>query len=224
MIDGLDRFAEPLLHAAVCAVLLLLAVSAHEAGHAWAAQRRGDPTAAAQGRLSLLPFSHFDWIGCLLFPVLLVWAHSPYIIGFGRPTPVDPGRLKRPKADFSLVALAGPLANLALALALTLLGALGFQGLGLHSPEGALLLGAAIAINITLACFNLLPLPGFDGLKALYAFLPDEWCWRLQRGERYFLMVLLLAAWLGPLDLALYPGFWLSRVLCGLAGVPLPAL
>ena len=204
--------------------MLLLAVSVHEAGHAWTALKRGDPTALRAGRVSLLPFSHFDWLGCLLLPALLVWIHSPYIIGFGRPTPVDPASLKRPKADFSLVSLAGPLANLALALALALVGAIGFLGLGLRSPEAGLLLGAAIAINVMLACFNLLPLPGFDGLKALYVFLPDEWCWRLQRGERYFLVIMLLAAWFGPLNMALYPGFWLSRLLCGLAGVPVPAL
>ena len=95
--------------------------------------------------------------------------------------------------------------------------------MGLRSPEAGLLLGVAIAINVMLAFFNLLPLPGFDGLKALYVFLPDEWCWRLQRGERYFLVIMLLAAWFGPLNMALYPGFWLSRLLGGLAGVPVPA-
>jgi Zn-dependent protease len=224
VIDGLDRFAEPLLHALVAAVLLVLAVSVHESGHAWAALKRGDPTAAERGRLSWLPFSHFDLVGCLLLPLILVLAHAGFIMGYGRPTPVDPGRLKRPKADFSLVSLAGPAANLALALGLSLLGALGFQGLKLDSPEAALLLGAAIAINVTLACVNLLPLPGFDGLKALYAFLPDEWCWRLQRGEGLFLGVLLLAVLFGAMDLALYPSFWLGRALCTLAGVPLPAL
>jgi Zn-dependent protease len=222
--EGLDRFAEPLLHALVAAVLLILAVCAHEAGHAWAALKRGDPTAAERGRISLLPFTHFDWVGCVLLPVLLVWSQAGLVFGYAKPTPVDPGRLKRPKADFSLVALAGPAANLVLALGLGALGALGFRGLGLVSPEAGLLVGAAISINITLACVNLLPLPGFDGLKALYAFLPDEWCWRLQRGERYFLVILLVAAWFNALDLALYPAFWLGRVLCSLAGVPLPAL
>lgn len=203
----------------MAAVLLLLAVSVHEAGHAWAALKRGDPTAAEKGRVSLLPFTHFDLVGCLVLPALLAWIHAPFILGFGKPSPVDPGRLKRPKADFSLVAAAGPGANLSLALGLTLAGAAIFQGLKWQSPEGALLFKAAIAINVTLAWLNILPLPGFDGLKALYAFLPDEWCWRLQRGERYFLMILLLAAWFGALDAALIPGFWLSDRLCDLAGV-----
>jgi Zn-dependent protease len=85
-------------------------------------------------------------------------------------------------------------------------------------------LGAAVSINVTLACVQLLPLPGFDGLKVLYAFLPDEWCWQLQRSERYFLLVLAMAVGLNALDWALYPGLQLSRWLCAAAGVPMPAL
>ena len=67
-------------------------------------------------------------------------------------------------------------------------------------------------------------LPGFDGLKALYVFLPDEWCWTLQRSERYFLIVLAMAAFFRVLDWALYPGLQLGRWLCAFAGVPMPAL
>jgi Zn-dependent protease len=224
--EGLDRFAEPLLRVAVALVLVLLAVSVHAAGQAWMALRRGDPTAASAGRVSLWPLAHFDWIGCVFLPAVLVLSPAPggLILGYGRPVPVDPGGLKRPKADFSLVAVAGPAANLLLALGLAFLGALLFQGLKLESPAAALLLGAAIHINVILACVQLLPLPGFDGLKALYAFLPDEWCWHLQRGERYFLLVLAMAVFFHALDWALYPGLQLSRWLCTAAGVPLPAL
>jgi Zn-dependent protease len=226
VIEGLDRFAEPLLRLVVALVLVLMAVSVHAAGQAWVALRRGDPTAASAGRISLWPLAHFDWIGCVFLPAVLVLTPVPggLILGYGRPIPVDPGRLRRPKADFSLVAAAGPASNLALALGLALAGALVFHGLKLDSPEAALLLGAAICINVTLACVQLLPLPGFDGLKALYAFLPDEWCWHLQRGERYFLLVLAMAVGFHALDWALYPGLQLSRWLCAAAGVPLPAL
>lgn len=204
--------------------LLLLAVSVKEAGHAGMAYWRGDATARDRGRASLLPFTHFDWIGCLALPALLAWLPLPYIVGYGKPIPVDPARLKRPKADFSIVALAGPLANVAAALGLALLSALLFLGLRLQSPEAGLILGTAIVLNALLACLNLLPLPGFNGLKVFYAFLPDEWCWRLQNGDRYFLSILVLAACFGALDLALIPGFWLGRSLCHLAGLPLPAL
>jgi Zn-dependent protease len=221
--EGLPAFTETPARIAVAVSLMLLAVSAHEAGHAWAADRCGDPTARKAGRVSLLPFTHIDPVGSLLLPALLALVKAPFIIGYARPTPVDPARLRRPKPDFSLVAAAGPAANLAMALAFSLLGGFLFRGLGFESAELGLLLGGAIAVNAWLACLNLLPLPGFDGLKALYAFLPDEWCWRLQAGERYFLVVLVLATWLGALNIALLPGLWLSRWLCAAAGVGLPS-
>jgi Zn-dependent protease len=221
---GMEKFAEPLLRLGVLLPLLLLAVSVKEAGHAVMARWRGDATAADLGRASLLPFSHFDWIGCLALPALLAWLPLPYVVGYGRPVPVDPTNLKSAKADFSLVALAGPLANVAMALALAALAALLFLGLRLQNAEAGLVLGTAIVLNALVASLGLLPLPGFNGLKVLYAFLPDEWCWRAQKGDRYFLSVLVLLAAFGALDVALLPGFWLGHGLCRLAGLPVPAL
>jgi Zn-dependent protease len=213
---------EKLVQILVFLPLLLLALSAHEAAHAWAAWRLGDSTAKEQGRLSLLPFGHLDPIGSVLLPLGLALLQAPFLVGYAKPTPVDPGRLQPSKAGFSLVALAGPLGNLLLGLLLSLLGLLLFRGLGLESAAGRELLGAAILVNTVLATLNLLPLPGFDGLKALYVLLPDEWCWRLHRGEGWFLPVLVVAAWLQILDAALWPGLWLGQELCGLAGVPTP--
>jgi Zn-dependent protease len=204
--------------------LLLMAVSAHEAAHAWAARWRGDDTAARQGRLSLLPFVHVDPWGTLLLPALLVVMQSSFFIAYAKPTPVDPSRLRRPKADFSLVALAGPLANLALALALTLVGALVFVVLGVESAEARLIVAVGIFLNVMLACLNLLPLPGFDGMKALYVFLPDRWCWRLQQAEPYFLVILVLAAFTQVLDLALVPVHPITEALCTVAGTGWPNL
>lgn len=220
----MEKFAEPLLRLGVLLPLLLLAVSVKEAGHAAMARWRGDTTAADLGRASLLPFSHFDWVGCLALPALLAWLPLPYVVGFGRPIPVDPSKLVRPKADFSLVAFAGPLANAGMAVALAALAALIFLGLRLQSAEAALVLGTAIVLNALIAALGLLPLPGFNGLKVLYAFLPDEWCWQAQKADRYFLSVLILLAAFGVLDAALRPGFWLGHGLCRLAGLPVPAL
>jgi Zn-dependent protease len=204
--------------------MLLLAVSAHEAAHGWAALRLGDDTAEKAGRVSLLPFTHFDLFGSLLLPALLLLLQAPFVIGYARPTPVDPGRFRDPKAGFSVVALAGPAANFILALGLAALGALCFRGFGLQSSALAQLLAAGILLNALLAVFNLLPLPGFDGLKACYFFLPDRWCWRLQRAERWFILILVLAAWTRVLDLAEAPGLWLGERLCSLAGAGLGPL
>jgi Zn-dependent protease len=213
---------ETLLNAVVLISVLLLALSAHEAAHAWAALKLGDPTAHAQGRTSLLPFKHIDPIGTLLLPGLLLLMQAPFLVGYAKPTPVDPGRFKDPKRGFSAVALAGPGANFGLALGLALLGWLLLVGLGVDDPALRLLLGAGIVVNALLGFLNLLPLPGFDGLKALYAFLPDAWCWRLQRAESFFVLVLVLAVWTRTLDLMLAPGFWLGQALCGAAGISGP--
>ena len=201
--------------------LTLMALSAHEAAHAWVARWRGDRTAEEQGRLTLLPFAHVDPVGTLALPILMAVSGGP-VIGYAKPTPVDPSRLKRPKLDYSLVALAGPLSNLALALALALLGMVLVRALDLQSPASDLLLGMAIFINVVLGFFNLAPLPGFDGLKALYVLLPDEWCWRLSRAEPFFIVVLVMGLYLGLFRYLLIPADAATRALCGLAGIPLP--
>jgi Zn-dependent protease len=204
--------------------VLMLALSAHEAAHAWAASVRGDRTALDQGRLSLLPWVHVDLVGSLLIPGMLFALNAPYMVGYAKPTPVNPGLLKSPKRDFSLVALAGPGGNLALALAFAGLGALAFRGLGVESQEARVLVAAGIVTNALLCWINLLPLPGFDGLKALYVFMPDEWCWRLQRVDRLFFPFLIVAAAVGVLDKALIPAFELGRDLCTAAGTGPPFL
>jgi Zn-dependent protease len=204
--------------------MLLLAVSAHEAAHAWTALRLGDPTAEKQGRVSLLPFTHFDLIGSFVLPGLLLWQQASFLVGYAKPTPVDPGRFRDPKAGFAVVALAGPAGNLLLALLLALTGAGLMRGLGLQNSALEQLLAAGILINALLAAINLLPLPGFDGLKACYAFLPDSWCWRLQRAERWYILILVLAAWANVLGWASLPGLWLGRGLCRLAGLGLAPL
>ena len=202
--------------------MLVLAVTVHEASHAWAADRLGDPTARKLGRVSLLPTSHVDLWGTLILPGLLLAIQAPYLFGYAKPTPVDPGRLRSPKRDFSLVALAGPGGNVGLALAFSAAGFFCFRWLGIDSPDAKTLVGAAIATNVLLAWLNLLPLPGFDGLKALYVLLPDEWCWHLQRSERMMFLVLIAGAFLGFLNWAMTPASAVGMALCTAAGTGQP--
>jgi Zn-dependent protease len=215
---------EALVRLLVYVPLLLLAMSVHEAAHAWVAFKRGDPTAKDLGRVTLLPFAHIDLWGSLILPGMLLAMQAPFLFGYAKPTPVNPGLLRSPKRDFSLVALAGPGANLLLALLFAGFGALAFRGLGIASPEARLLVGAGILINVLLGWINLLPLPGLDGLKALYVFLPDEWCWRLQRGNQYLFPVMLFVLILGLLNLALVPAFVVGSGLCSVAGAGQPTL
>ena len=215
---------ETLIRILVFVPLLLLAVSAHEAAHAWTAFKRGDPTAKELGRVTLMPFAHMDILGSLVLPALLLATQAPFVFGYAKPTPVNPGLLKSPKQDFSLVSLAGPGANLALALAFTLVGALAFRIFGVDSPEGRLLVGAGIVINVLLFWINLLPLPGLDGMKALYYFLPDEWCWRIQRANQFFFPIMLLVMITGVLNVVLIPAGNICTGLCAAAGTGQPPL
>jgi Zn-dependent protease len=170
--------------------VLLFSVAWHESAHGLVASWLGDPTAREQGRISLSPFRHIDLWSTLVAPVVLWMAGMP-VLAAAKPTPVDVDRLQQPKAGFSTVALAGPLSNLALALLFTLAGlllgaVLGLRGVGILASHG-------IKINLLLACFNLLPLPTLDGLKALYVLMPDRLCWWLNRFEPFGFVILYLA-------------------------------
>src|ERR671932_42610 len=168
-------------------VVLLLAISAHEAAHAWMSHKFGDDTAYLLGRVTLNPVKHTDPIGTLLIPILsFVFAAmgGPLagipLIGWGKPTPVNPLRWRNKDLANVMVSIAGILANLTIALiAMVLFIVARHSGLfaeggalsGVGEPVG-MLLQFALSINLGLAIFNLLPIPPLDGSKILYTFLP----------------------------------------------------
>jgi Zn-dependent protease len=194
----------------------LLAISVHESAHAWVARRCGDSTAADQGRISLYPPRHVDPFGTILLPVLSLWLLG-FFFGYAKPTPVNPARLRRPKRDFSWVALAGPLSNFLLALLSALAGRLALSA-GADSAALISVLSASVTLNLVLGLLNLMPVPGFDGIKALYVLLPDSWCWRLNRADRSSILILALLSvfgafsWLVPAvrALSMLSGQWLG--------------
>jgi Zn-dependent protease len=155
-------------------IILLYSAILHEIAHGVVADRLGDPTARLLGRLTLNPKSHIDpWMSIGL-PLLLLVMHSPVLFGAAKPVPVDPFNLRDGRKDMALVALAGPLTNVCIAVFAASLFKL-FDLLPIVFPAflGSLLFDIA-RINLLLAVFNLIPIPPLDGSKVFSLFLPDN--------------------------------------------------
>ena len=172
----------------------VMALSAHESAHGYAAYRLGDPTARSLGRITLNPVKHFDLLGFLSMLV--------FHIGWAKPLPINARYFKNPRRDFAIVGAAGPLSNIALALIHLLIlrlvmlfstnafksGAL-TEGLGLAILSVVVyILYMGVAMNVILAIFNLIPVPPFDGSRIFYAFLPPKWYFGVMKYERYIMI------------------------------------
>jgi len=183
---------------AIFAFPILVAVIFHEIAHGWVANRLGDPTAARLGRLTLNPIPHIDLFGTILFPGMLILAGSPFVFGYAKPVPVNMYNLRNPKRDMVWVALAGPAMNLLLALAFVIF----WKALMPHGPSGlpgaswltplVLMAQGGLLINISLAVFNLFPLPPLDGGRVLVGLLPDPLSAKVAAIERYGFLILIV--------------------------------
>jgi len=187
-------------------VVLLLAVSAHEAGHAWMSYKFGDDTARLLGRVTLNPIAHTDPIGTLLIPIFMfIYAHigSPVgaipLLGWGKPTPVNPLRWRNKDVANIMVSLAGILANLLIATItfvifkiLLMSNVTDRMDVSTQEPLG-LFLTYMLIMNVSLAVFNLLPFPPLDGSKILDSILPPSMRPMLEILEQYgFLLLIVL--------------------------------
>jgi Zn-dependent protease len=179
-----------LIDAAVLAVMLLVAFPIHEFAHAMAAFRLGDSTARLFGRLTLDPRAHFDPAGGLLLAISILLGGG---IGWAKPTPVNPMNLQGGRWGEAIVAAAGPVSNLVLAIA----GALPLRyiiatGMDLGMFTSFLVL--FVEINLLLMVFNLIPIPPLDGSKVLYAFLNPRTAWQVRATLEQYGFIILLAA------------------------------
>src|SRR6476469_9748904 len=178
---------------AVWLVPLVIAIVFHEVAHGLVARRLGDTTAERKGRLTLNPVKHIDPFGTVILPMLLAISHAP-VFGWAKPVPVNYARLRNPRRDMVLVALAGPGMNLLLALFGTaLLTATIMLSGGAQSGGAAILAANAlnfVLINIFLAVFNLLPVPPFDGGHVVEGLLPRSLARGYRKVGRYSLLVM----------------------------------
>lgn len=199
----------------------LLGIVFHEAAHAWMANRLGDPTAKMLGRLTLNPVRHIDPVGTILLPLMLLFfSRGSMMFGYARPVPVTAENFKNRRLDPLWVSLAGPAANLAVAVLFIGCG-WAFRQLGwLDNPGLRQVLMAGLNINVILATFNLIPLPPLDGSEILTALLPGPWAYRYQRLAPYSFVILTALFFTGMLQYLMIPISLLVRVLLAPFGNP----
>ncbi len=190
---------------AVYALPVIFAITLHEAAHGYMALRFGDRTAYLLGRVSLNPVRHIDPVGTVLVPAMTMLLGG-LLFGWAKPVPVDYTHLRHPKQDMLWVALAGPGANLLMAVLWA-----GVMKLGMVLPlenfsEPMAYMGyAGVQINAVLMVLNLLPILPLDGGRIAVSLLPDGLAYRFARLEPYGLMILILLLFTGVLDLILRP-------------------
>ena len=182
--------------------VLIFSLSFHEAAHAWAATRLGDPTARQLGRLTLNPLAHIDWIGTVLFPIIAATTGAP-LIGWAKPVPVNIHNLRAHRRDFGIIAAAGPASNLAQAL----VGAIALAVLYESSSMdlAARVLRFFVSLNVMLAVFNMIPVPPLDGGNVLSGILPEEFARLIDRIRPWGFLVLYALLFSGFVGRFVYP-------------------
>jgi Zn-dependent protease len=170
--------------------ILIFSIVIHEVAHGWVADKLGDPTAKLQGRLTLNPLPHIDPIGSLLIPGILIASGSSILFGWAKPVPYNPYNLQGKFAELK-VAIAGPIANIILAI---MFGVLIMVNLFTELNE---LFIYGVLINCALAIFNLVPIPPLDGSKILFELLPSQYQKLRQQLEQFGPIVLLAFIFFG---------------------------
>jgi Zn-dependent protease len=185
---------------ALYALPVLFAITVHEAAHGYAARHYGDNTAWSMGRVTLNPMKHIDPMGTIMMPLVLYFVTSgAFLFGYAKPVPVRFGNLRNPKRDMIWVALAGPGANLVMAL---MWGAVFYllRGAGVEETFFVGMCEAGLQVNIGLFVFNLFPLPPLDGGRILVGLLPMKQAMAVSRLEPYGFFIVIALIYMRILD------------------------
>ncbi len=153
-------------------VVLIMSVVVHEVAHGFAAESQGDPTARYAGRLTMNPLRHLDMVGSVILPLLLVLFHAGFVIGWAKPVPYNERNLRNKRWGTAIVASAGILVNLSLAVLFGLLIRVAPLVLGSSAQAFTDIAGVIVIVNLLLALFNLIPIPPLDGSKILFSLFP----------------------------------------------------
>jgi Zn-dependent protease len=195
----------------IWALPILFAITVHEVAHGWMASKLGDKTALMLGRLTLNPLKHIDTVGTIIIPLALLIMSRMFgggiIFGWAKPVPVNPRNLHNPRRDMALVALAGPISNLLMAIIWTAVMKLGVvlmtHGIKFAIPI-ALMGKAGLIVNLILMILNLIPIPPLDGSRIIAALLPPRLAYKYERIAPYGFFILIILLITGILHLFLW--------------------
>ncbi|HEU5114769.1 MAG TPA: site-2 protease family protein [Candidatus Paceibacterota bacterium] len=197
-------------------IILLYSVIIHEISHGYAALLQGDRTAEYEGRLTLNPLPHIDPIGTIVLPIISILLPGSFLFGWAKPVPFNPYNLRNQRWGEAIVAVAGPLANIALALIFGLFIRFYLIPNGLVDSPATAMCVIIVLVNVTLAIFNLVPVPPLDGSKILSAVLPRGWMKVRRAIERFgFLGVLVFLLFIWQFFAPLIP--WIFTAITGLS-------
>ena len=192
---------------AISALPVIFAITLHEAAHGYVARLFGDPTADQAGRITLNPLRHIDLVGTIIIPIaILLFSSGTFLFGYAKPVPVDFSRLGNPKKDMLWVALAGPGANLFMAVMWAALLKLAWvMPSNMFTLPLSEMSKIGIIVNCVLMVLNLFPLPPLDGGRVAVSLLPHRLAWKFAQIERFGFPILLILLFTGVLGAVMNP-------------------